>query len=86
VEISENSENCLPVVLRGRHVSVVERVRRLAGKVEEKTQGEWKAMKVVYREWQPTPPSANFMDLRGMGRAVPVLRENPSAGGCLNMP
>jgi hypothetical protein len=50
VEISENSENHLKAIVRGRQVAGRDGFSGEAGKVAEKTQGEGKAAKKGERE------------------------------------
>ena len=49
MEISENSENHLRAIVRGRQVAERDRFTAATGKVAEKTQGEGKAVKTGAR-------------------------------------
>jgi hypothetical protein len=66
VEISENSENRLKGMIDGWEVAGVDGFSGRDGKVAERTQGEWKAMKSGARGWQSGVGSANYIDLRDM--------------------
>ena len=65
MEISENSENCLRVILDWRQVAERNWFGRRAEKVVEKPQGEGKAPKIGFRRWQSVALTADYIDLRG---------------------
>src|SRR5258706_7339881 len=68
VEMSENSENHLKAIVRGRQAAERNRVRQRVEKVAEKAQRELKATEKSERGSQSLVISANCIDVRARGQ------------------